>query len=399
MLHLELSNQINEKEILFTKIKGLKKRQINSWFVVLNFKEEKKCFFFYSIVLNLYIRFCEKQFAMRKIFTVVSLMSLSFAYSQVGGKDAYQFLQIPTSPKQAALGGRNVTITGNEVNQVNYNPAALNASMDRMLAINFGKFYGDVNLGSAAYAHKMKNERSFHVGVTYLDYGTIAGYDENGVATGNFSGNDVAVSVGYAHPIQNSNFTIGANLKAISSSLEQYNSFAVAADIGGLYHDDESGWTAGLVFMNLGGQLSSYHDTRETLPFEIAFGVSKLLDNVPIRWHFTMENLQQWDLTFSNPNRSQQGLDGTVTEEKVGFGNNLLRHMVLGIELFPENNFNLRIGYNFRNGEEMKLLEHRHFAGFSAGFGLKMKRFRIEYAHNRYTLAGNTNLFGLSVQL
>lgn len=52
MLHLELSNQINEKEILFTKIKGLKKRQINSWFVVLNFKEEKKCFFFYSIVLN-----------------------------------------------------------------------------------------------------------------------------------------------------------------------------------------------------------------------------------------------------------------------------------------------------------------------------------------------------------
>src|SRR5690554_1696489 len=336
---------------------------------------------------------------MRKILTVVSLLSLSFSYAQVGGNDAYQFLQMPTSPKQAALGGSNVTITGNEVNQVMYNPAALNEEMDRMLAVNFGRFYGDVSLGSAAYAHKMKNGRSFHIGVTYLNYGNIEGYDENGISTGTFTGNDVAVSVGYAHPIQNTNFSVGANLKAISSSLESYNSFAVAADIGGLYHDDESGWTAGLTFKNLGGQLSSYEDISETLPFEVVFGVSKLLENVPIRWHLTFDNLQKWDMSFSNPNRAQQGLDGTVTEEKVGFGNNLLRHVVLGVELFPQNNFNIRLGYNFRNGEEMKLLEQRHFAGFTAGFGLKMKRFRIEYAHNRFTLAGNTNLFGLSVQL
>src|SRR5690554_7377518 len=106
----------------------------------------------------------------------------------------------------------------------------------------------------------MKNGRSFHIGVTYLNYGNIEGYDENGISTGTFTGNDVAVSVGYAHPIQNTNFSVGANLKAISSSLESYNSFAVAADIGGLYHDDESGWTAGLTFKNLGGQLSSYED-------------------------------------------------------------------------------------------------------------------------------------------
>ncbi|WCM43032.1 type IX secretion system protein PorQ [Flavobacterium sp. CBA20B-1] len=336
---------------------------------------------------------------MRKLYTLVSFITLTTATAQVGGRDAYQFLQMPTSPKQAALGGSNVTITGNEVNQVLYNPASLNAEMNNMLAANFGSYYGDISLGAAAYAHQLKNGRNVHVGVTYLGYGSIDGYDENGVSTGSFSGSDVAVSVGYAHPFSNTNFSVGANLKAISSTLESYNSFAVAADIGGLYNDKDSGWTVGLTFKNLGGQLSSYEDTRESLPFEAVVGVSKLLENVPIRWHFTLENLQQWDVSFSNPNRSQVDLENNVTQEEVSFGNNLLRHVVFGVELFPEKNFNVRLGYNFRNGEEMRILEQRHFAGFTAGFGLQVKRFRFEYAYNRFTLAGNTNLFGLSIKL
>lgn len=336
---------------------------------------------------------------MRKVFTLVSFITVSAAFAQVGGRDAYQFLQMPTSPRQAALGGTNVTITGNDVNQVLYNPAALNSSMNNMLAANFGSYYGDISLGAAAYAHQLKNGRNFHVGVTYLGYGSIDGYDENGVNTGSFSGSDVAFSVGYAQPLNNTNFSVGANLKAISSSLENYNSFAVAADIAGLYQNEDTGWTVGLTFKNLGGQLSSYEDTRESLPFEAVVGVSKLLENVPIRWHFSLENLQQWDVSFSNPNRSEIDLENNVTQEKVSFANNVMRHVVFGVELFPKKNFNIRLGYNFRNGEEMRILEQRHFAGLTAGFGLQVKRFKIEYAHNRFTLAGNTNLFGLSVKL
>ncbi len=336
---------------------------------------------------------------MRKLATLVSLLTLSASYAQIGGRDAYQFLQMATSPKQAALGGSNVTISGNEVNQVMYNPASLNEEMDGMLAVNFGRFYSDISLGSAAYAHQFKNGRVFHIGATYLNYGSMEGYDENGTPTGSFTGNDVALSVGYAYPIQNSNFAVGANMKVISSTLESYNSLAVAADIGGLYNDKETGWTAGLTFKNLGGQLSTFEDTRESLPFEVVLGFSKLLENVPIRWHVTFDNLQKWDMSYSNPNRSKFDLDRNETPEKVGFGNNLLRHVVLGVELFPEKNFNIRLGYNFRNGEEMKILEQRHFAGLTAGFGLKVKRFRFEYAYNRFTLAGNTNLFGLSVKL
>jgi hypothetical protein len=59
-----------------------------------------------------------------------------------------------------------------------------------------------------------------------------------------------------------------------------------------------------------------------------------------------LENLQQWNVRFSNPARSQASLDGGVVEEEVSFINNAMRHVILGAELFPRKGFNLRLGYN-----------------------------------------------------
>ena len=83
--------------------------------------------------------------------------------------------------------------------------------------------------------------------------------------------------------------------------------------------------------------------------------------------------------------------------EKVSFVNNALRHAIIGVELFPKKAFNLRVGYNFRRAEELRLLEQRNFSGVSLGFGLKMNKLKFNYSYSRYTLAGNTSLFGLTV--
>jgi hypothetical protein len=42
-----------------------------------------------------------------------------------------------TSPRQAALGGKTITIYDDDVNQVNFNPATIN-EMDNHLALNYG---------------------------------------------------------------------------------------------------------------------------------------------------------------------------------------------------------------------------------------------------------------------
>jgi hypothetical protein len=189
----------------------------------------------------------------------------------------------------------------------------------------------------------------------------------------------------------------GTSAKLISSNLERYNSLGGAIDIGALFIDESNDVNWALVVRNIGTQFTTYSGLQEKLPLEIIFGVSQQVENVPIRWHLTLENLQQWNIAFSNPARAVGSIDGGSTPEKVSGINNALRHVILGVELFPKKSFNLRIGYNFRRGEELSIIEQRTFAGISLGFGLKFNNLKFNYSYSRYTLAGNTSLFGLTI--
>lgn len=320
--------------------------------------------------------------------------------SQIGGKYVYQFLNLAQSPRQAALGGKTVTVVDYDVMQAIYNPAVLNIDMHKQLSVNYGSYYGEVSYGTAAYAYTWdQHVQTFHAGIQYVNYGTFEGYDELGNRTSDFTGSEAALSFGYAYNVPWTNFYMGANLKLISSTLESYNSWGAATDIGFLYIDEKNDINFGLSIRNVGFQIKPYADTNEKLPLSIDFGVSQLLEHVPIRWHLTLENLQEWNIAFSNPNRSQETLDGNVEEEKVSFINNALRHVIIGAELFPEKGFNIRLGYNFRRAEELRIVDQRNFSGISAGFGLRIGKLRFNYSYSRYTLAANTSLFGLIINL
>jgi hypothetical protein len=334
----------------------------------------------------------------KKLLLYLILLFCSVSYSQIGGKHVYQFLNLVSSPRQASLGGKTITIYDNDVNQVNFNPATLNEDMNNHLAINYGSLYKEVSYGTASYAYTYdRHLQTFHAGLNYVNYGDFEGYDENGNSTASFTGSEIALSLGYAYNIPNTSINIGANAKLISSSLESYSSAGGAIDIGAIYIDEVNDVNWALVIRNIGTQFTTYSGLHEKLPLEIIAGVSQELENVPIRWHLTLENLQQWNVAFSNPARSQSSFDGTTTPEKVSFVNNAFRHVIFGAELFPQRTFNLRLGYNFRRSAELKVLEQRNFSGLSFGFGLKMNKLKFNYSYSRYTLAANTSLFGLTI--
>jgi len=325
-------------------------------------------------------------------------MFCSLSYGQIGGKYTYQFLNLVTSPRQAALGGKTVTIYDEDVNQANFNPATINPEMDNHLALNYGNYFGEVTYGTASYAYTYdRHYETIQAGINYVNYGNFDGYDEYGQATSSFSGSELALSFGYAYNVPNSNLYLGANAKLISSNLESYNSFGGAVDLGAIYIDDVNDVNWALSIRNFGTQFTTYADTREKLPLEIIAGVSQELEHVPLRWHLTLENLQQWNVSFTNPTQSETSLDGSTTEKKVSIFGNAIRHMILGIELFPKKAFNIRLGYNFRRAEELRIFEQRNFSGISLGFGLKFNKLKLNYSYSRYTLAGNTSLFGLTI--
>ncbi len=322
------------------------------------------------------------------------------SHAQVGGRGVYQFLNLMASPRQAALGGKVITIYDHDVNTAHFNPATINPDMDNKLALNYGSYFGEVTYGTASYAYVYdRHLQTLQAGVNYVNYGTFEGYDENGLRTNDFTGSEMSLSVGYAYNIPFSDVHLGASLKLISSSLETYHSFGAALDIGAIYIDHDNDINYAVSLRNIGTQITTYAGDTEPLPFEIIAGISQEVENVPIRWHLTLENLQQWNVSFSNPARAEQSIDGGSQPEKVSFFNNALRHVIVGAELFPQKGFNLRVGYNFRRGEEMRILEQRAFSGLSAGIGLKINRLRFNYSYSRYSLAAHTSLFGLTINL
>ena len=336
-----------------------------------------------------------------KTFTKLFILLCFFEVnSQIAGESTYQFLNISSSPRQLALGGKEITLYDFDVNQPSINPASLNSRMDNNLSINFSNYFSDINYGTAAYAYTFNNRgNTLHFGLSYIDYGNFSGYDEQGNPTNDFTGKESAFSIGYSTKIQHLPVYIGSNIRFITSSLEQYNSIGISADLGILYVNTEIDLNVGLVIRNFGTQLKAYDEIYEKLPFEIDIGVSQLLENAPLRWYLTFENLQKWNIGLSNPSRLTTDLDGDITEEKVTFVNNIFRHLIIGAELFPESVFNIRLGYNFKRGEELKIIDQSNFSGVSFGFGMKFNKLRINYTYAKFSSAANTSFIGLQLNL
>jgi len=138
-----------------------------------------------------------------------------------------------------------------------------------------------------------------------------------------------------------------------------------------------------------------YGADKETIPFDLQFGLSQRLQHAPIRLAATLQHLQKWDL--AKPTEDNSGTTTVYTEDK--FTKKLMRHLVLGVELLPSPNFTIRAGYNYQLRQEMKLDEKMSTVGFSWGFGFRIKRFQINYGSARYHLAGSSNLISVAINL
>jgi hypothetical protein len=331
-------------------------------------------------------------------FLLLFLSSLSIK-SQVGGENVYQFLNLSTSARQIALGGEVLTLI-DDINQPIWNPSVINDEMDNQVSANYSNYLSGINIGSLSYARLISRRfGTIHGSIKYLDYGTLIGADEQGNETGNFAANDLAISVGYATNLPWTNLFFGANFKLINSNISNFTSVGFATDLALLYYSPFKSFSFTIVARNLGSQVKTFNGTGEKLPFKVAVGGSYQLEYVPLKWYFTLDNLQKWNISVSNPSAQTTNLEGNVTQEEISFVGNTLRHFVIGAELFPQSVINLRLGYNFRRAAELQLQNVRTFGGISAGFGIKMNNLKFNYAYSKFHSASNASTFSLQIDL
>lgn len=340
---------------------------------------------------------------MRKLFLIVFIVVFSRQLNaQIGGTHTYDFLNLINSARVASLGGDVIAINDNDFNLTYHNPALLNFEMNHDLVLNYVNYFTDINYGYAAYATNIKDYGIFSGGIEYINYGKFIAADEKGIVTGEFKAAEYAINLIYSRAIDSS-FRIGVNVKPIISTLEKYTSLGLAADFGVVYNKPQSLFTAALVVKNLGAQLKGYTDERESLPFNIQLGISQKLKHAPLLFSVTYDHLEQWDLTYTNteeessldPLSGQEASESTIDK----IADQFMRHIILGVEFNPLNNFYVRAGYNYRRRQEMLIESKTSTIGFSWGFGIKISKFYLSYGRATYHLAGASDHFSISTNL
>lgn len=329
-------------------------------------------------------------------FLVISLP----AFGQLGGSSAFRVLDIPNAARLSSLGGGQVAVYDNDITLGLYNPALLNATMGRQVALSYLPYFDGVNVGYFGYAHHFDSiATTFSGSIQFVDYGNFTRTDETGQELGTFSAGEYVFQVGGAHAID-SLFSVGANMKFVTAQYDTYNSTGWALDLGGVFVKRKLGLTVAALIRNIGAQSSPFTETKEKLPVEAMLGFTYKFKHAPFRLGLYFENLQKWDLTYEDPNKQAQidPTTGEVTVDKVTFFDKAILHVVPNAEILFGPNFMLRLGYNFRTRQELALAAKPGLVGVSFGVGIKVSKVHVSYGFAQYHLAGSSNTFTLALR-
>lgn len=325
--------------------------------------------------------------------SLVFLFSLApvWASAQLGGQRAFEFLNLPGSSRLAALGGTNITSGWDDPGMLQANPALLSSSWDKQFTLNRLGYFADIGQTSLVYARLLKSG-VWAAGFSYLDYGDIQSFDDEGFLNGEFSINEYAFTVSHSRSF--GPFQAGSTVRLAVSDLASFKASALLFDFGGVFKHPEKDFTVGMLIKNLGAVLSDYtEENNSQLPLDIQLGVSYKPEFMPFRFSVTAKNLARGDVVFFDP--AGNSLVGQTDEP--GFSEEVFRRLVFGSELIFSPNFQLRFGYNHLLRQELRLQNASGGAGFSFGFMLRIKRVEFSYARALYHTAGGSNTIQLGI--
>ena len=278
----------------------------------------------------------------------------------------------------------------------------ISSEMDNQMSLNHFFYPSGINYGQLAYAKNFEKAGTFVGHLRYVSYGKFTRTDELGIEQGSFTAGDYALGVGYGHEL-NKYFTVGGNFNMIFSHYETYTSFGAAADISTVFYDEKSNITASVVARNIGYQLKGFTaKNHEPLPIEILAGISYKFHHAPFRLSLIGTDLTNLNLTYQDPSlvpTVDQLTGDTIPVPKASVVEKIAYHTNFGVEIIPNDNFFIRMGFNFQRRHSLGVDNRKGVGGFSFGFGLKVKSFKFNYGISFYSAAGISNAFGLTYNL
>lgn len=311
------------------------------------------------------------------------------------GRNAYSFLEVPTSSHAFALGGYGIAVVAPDVTLTDQNPALLGPEIESEVGLSYMRYFGSSNFASVRFGHAVGERGAYAVGVRYLDYGSIDGYLPDGTWTGTFKPQDIVVEGTYSHDFTES-LRGGINVKMAYSNYESYTAVALAADLGLNYYDPDKDLSLSAVIKNAGGQVKRFNETYDHLPFDIQLGWMQGLGGGPFSLAITAHNLTKWHLPHYEHDANDAEHQQSVKDK---FGSNLMRHLTFGLQYSPSDRFYVGVGYDYKTRTDLSSYQRNFFSGWSLGMGLNVKSFGIGVSYAQPHKGASSVMLNLSCNL
>lgn len=312
----------------------------------------------------------------RPLLTLVFVSMVLSASAQ--NNSVFQFLRLPVSAHAAALGGDNVSAADDDPMLAYHNPALLIGMAPGTLGLQYMSYMAGSNVAGASYNFNPTDRSALAFGAEYLGFGTMRRTDVEGTDTGTFTAKDMALTGTYSYALGDM-WAGGVTARFIYSNYDVVYSLALGVDLGINYYDADTDFSFSLVARHLGGQVKTYDGTHEPLPFNLVAGFSKSLAHAPVRFSLTLPNLTRWRAT------DFYATDALSTKQL------LLRHLIVGVDVFPTESTWIALGYNGQLGSELASTSGtRSMAGFTLGAGINVSRVKLGVAYGRYNVAANS---------
>lgn len=337
------------------------------------------------------------------LITLTMLLCLAITTQAQQPKGKYAFLRTTNSARVAALGGLPLPLSDGDIQLSAFNPSSINEDMNNSLSLSYVDYYTDINYLSAQYSHTFDNIGSFVGTVQYHNFGTFQETSESGIEMGDFTCAHYSINIGWGRSLSE-RWTIGAAMKFAALQDEAYHSGALAVDVATSYHSSND-WLFTLAARNIGAQLYNNIDNDNgSLPWSLDLAASRRLEHLPLTFIFWYDDIQKWNKLYDDPLDLEGNYDPMtgqmITDGKVEhFAKNLVCHLGIGGELNLGKNLVLRAAYNYGQRHNMTVPQNRTLVGFSVGFGVKIKKFQIDYARSRQNIMASPNYLTLTVKL
>jgi len=306
---------------------------------------------------------------MKQRMIIMTVLVISLCGWAEAGVSSEAFLKIGAGAEAAALGNAYTAAAEGPV-AIYWNPAGMAGSGKTAVTLTHTMLYNEATHDFAAFTFKGLGG-NIGAAMTWLSYGSLNGRDINGMAAGDFSAGDSALSLAYAA-------NLGAEIKAglagkyIHSKIGGDTGDGFALDAGVKWVTPVNGLKAGFAMQNLGPEFRFSGDKKP----------------LPLTWDIGLE--------YGGVERFKFLLDGKARPED---GDD---ELCLGAEYQVAKALSVRAGYNGKaakagtqsGAKGLKALDN--LRGISAGFGAALGGFEVDYSFTPYGELGNAQRITLS---